>query len=151
MHNSNRCDFESIQFYSGSIRDAKFGNVATKEKHTLTKHALSFNKPTKVLMRNAHLIRNAYIADFMGVLLHYKFNPAFVEKSFKYAQEENYFNNSVVYKNYRRTLQETPELSLITEHTKKLDSIDDLIKEDFLFVGNQFKKELLEKQALSSH
>jgi hypothetical protein len=94
-------------------------------------------------MRNEHLIRNAVIADFSGVLLHYKFTNTFVSKALKYAEEENHWQDSYEYKKYRAAIQDNEDLSLKTSNFEELTGPDKLIEGGIYVISDQFDREFL--------
>lgn len=130
-----------IKEYYGGIRkivfviDEDLGPRSLK----LTKHPLIFlDKKIKIMEVNDHDVRKAHLADFSCVLFHYKFLSNFYEHSRRLAYEESYFNKSVEYKIYSKTLEQNPNLQIKQKSSKQIRNVNDLIVEKFLVISEEY-------------
>jgi len=141
LHPTNKLSNHKLNHCKGGIRSAIFGT-----NNTLTKHPMIRNKNGHPFFRNSHMPRKAHIADFTTVLFHYKFIASFMEKAFKYAQEENYAKYSYEYKLYRDALDSDNQLTLSTPGMEKYIDLKQLMEKGFLLVSDQYRDELLVKK-----
>lgn len=124
------------QVYNGGIRQTIFGNSST---FVLTKHPLVFlDGKTKPMFTNPHDVRYASIADISCVLLHYKFLGDFYQKTRQAVDEENYAKKSDAYKKYLKVLQENPQIKFKQKTAQQLQSINELIDNQFLAISNDY-------------
>lgn len=126
-----------LKLINGGIRKTVFNRNCL-----LTKETLFFAHPGTQL-KSSHLLNYANRADFTAVYLHYKFVEDFYAKTLEAVDRENHWNNSAEYKAYLSVLKEAKKeksvLSLLQPYSRKLESIDDLVEADFLFVSEQFR------------
>lgn len=107
----------------------------------LTRHPLIFmDERIKPMTHNGHWVDKARIADFTGVIFHYKFLSSFHQRAVQYAEEGGHGGDSIKYKRYLGVLEKTPDLQIKQETSKELHSVNDLVDEDFLTVSESYMK-----------
>ena len=124
----------SIKSYAGGIRKKLF-NISPN----LLKHPLLFYDKKIKTYYGSHSIVNAYVADISSILYHYKFTAKFMERVDKAIKEKNYYCSSIEYKAYKKGYENPIRADFSSNSLKKLKSIDDLIKNDFLQVTSSYK------------
>jgi len=126
-----------LKLMNGGIRKTTFNRNCF-----LTKETVFFAHPGTQL-KSSHLLNYANRADFSAVYLHYKFVEDFYAKTIEAVETENHWNDSAEYKAYLSVLAEVAEqksvLSLLQPHSRELESVDDLIEAEFLFVSDRFR------------
>jgi len=123
-----------IAIYFGGIRKTLFDVNAF-----ITKHPLFFlDTQIKPLFTGGHDTRYAHIADFTGVLLHYKFTSDFYERTVRAVQEENYADNSANYKKIYNVLKHNPDFQIKQDTSEELNNINELIDRGFLVVSEDY-------------
>ncbi|MEL6353811.1 MAG: glycosyltransferase family 2 protein [Cyanobacteria bacterium J06627_28] len=132
-------------FLYGGIRKTVFNQNCF-----LTKEALFFaGKHTK--LKSSHLLNRSRVADFSGLFLHYKFTDNFYTSTLHAVQAENHWQDSKEYKAYLSVLEKqaalspestatesTATLSLFQPSSRRLNDIDSLIDQGFLFASERF-------------
>ena len=132
---SNTYGSDEIAALSGGIRLTVFGSSAF-----LTKHPLVF-LDGKVKSAIPHWCRNARVADFTGVLFHYKFLDGLLHKQVAQAEERPSRGRSggdVRYKQYLEVLEKAPSHSIKTDTSKELKSVNDLVGTRVMTVSRQY-------------
>jgi hypothetical protein len=132
---SNTYGSNEIAALSGGIRLTVFGSSAF-----LTKHPLVF-LDGKVKSAIPHWCRNARVADFTGVLFHYKFLDGLLHKQAAQAEERPSRGRSggdVRYKQYLEVLEKAPSLSIKTDTSKALKNVNDLVGTRVMTVSRQY-------------
>lgn len=125
----------SVKMHRGGIRKTLFGT-----NNGLTKAPLIFLDHKIKPFVDFHHVKNANIADFTGVLLHYPFACSFQEKVYEAVQTDRYQQSaSYEYQMYWNKLIEAPDLIIKQETAHKLKSIDDLVN-GFLVVSENYEK-----------
>ncbi len=134
---------EEIEVLRGGIRKTLFGNNAT-----LIKHPLVFlDDRLKPMDLSDHWVGNARIADFTGVLLHYKFSNRLYEDARRAVEEKNRSDNGTRrYSKFLEVLEKNPTLQIHSETSKELESIDDLVNEGFVVISENYMT-LVESEA----
>lgn len=121
----------NIKIYKGGIRAQLFG----LKDIMLTKMPLLFYDDTLQPLLHQHFSDKVSIADVSSVLLHYKFTHLFKKQVQNAVRLEQYAYESSEYKKYLQALRNNSRLELKTPAAKKLISINQLIREDFLIVS----------------
>ncbi len=125
---------EEIQVLRGGIQTALTGTLAL-----LIKHPLMFvDDEIEVMNTSVHWVNKARVADFTGVIFHYKFVNDLRERAAQAAREESYGGSSARCKKYLEVLEETPDLQIKRETSKDLGSVNDLVDEQFLVVSEDY-------------
>jgi glycosyl transferase family 2 len=127
----NTYENKEIAVFSGGVRNTVFGN-----KTLLTKHPLVF-LDGEVRPAGPHWCGSARVADFTGVLFHYKFLEGFLHEQSKQAEIRT-GGGSARYKKYLEVLEKTPSLSIKNETSRELKSVNDLVGTQFVSVSRQY-------------
>ena len=131
---NNVFDNPDIECLAGGIRETVFGVVPR-----LTKFPLVFSDGrVKPVEESPHHIDNARIADFSGVLFHYKYVGHFREQAARAVREENHWNDSAQYKQYLEVLNKSPSLTLRRDTSQWFENVDDLLEQQFLVVSEDY-------------
>ena len=105
----------------------------------LTKHPLVF--PSKGLVYyHAHHVSQACTADMSAVLLHYKFVGDFHKYVRQIVAESSFSGESLEYKEYLRTIEESGSLQIYSEGDMEFDTVEDLLDQEFLTVSGDFRQ-----------
>ena len=104
----------------------------------LTKHPLVFSS-AELDFYHHHHISGARIADFSGVLLHYKYVGDFVAAFRRAVEEGSYWENSVEYRGYLTSFQADRRLGLHSNHARRLSEIEQLLEEGFVCASRRFR------------
>jgi glycosyltransferase involved in cell wall biosynthesis len=125
----------SIKMHWGGIRKTLFDT-----NNGLTKAPMIFiNNKIKPFV-DFHHVKNASIADFSCVLLHYPFACPFQEKVYEAVQTNRYQESaSDEYRMYWNKLMQVPDLIINQKTAHELKSVNDLIN-GFLIVSEKYKK-----------
>ena len=125
---------QEVNMHFGGIRKTLFGTS-----NGLTKAALVFVGKKIDLFVDCHHVKNAHIADFTCVLLHYPFISSFYEKVMEAVKTDRYaLSASHEYEMYWKRLQLDPDLNIKQETTCKLENLSDLIENGFLVVSPKY-------------
>lgn len=135
VNRSNKLGSPELKYMSGGIRKRIF-----ETENALVKYALARFYKGRPYLRTTHKILKGNIADFSGVLFHYKLIGSFVAKAFQYAEEGNHWKDSYEYKKYREALMQNDQLVLSTPGMEKFTSMDQLVENGFLVVSEQYNK-----------
>jgi hypothetical protein len=115
----------------------------------LIKHPLVFfDGEVRPVDFSEHWAGNAHIADFSGVLLHYKLLGSLYGLARQEVEERRYVNRHGKYDKYRKVLDASPELLIKRDTSRELESVNDLIgtqlavvsKEYVRFIGKESQK-----------
>jgi hypothetical protein len=128
---------DEIRTFSGGIRWTVFGTSTF-----LTKHPLVFlDGKVRPFAGGPHWHGNVRAADFTGVLFHYKFLDEHLHRYVaRMAQEEQHWNSAANYKRYLEVLENTPSLSIMTDTSRELKSVNDLVGTRLLTVSRQYMR-----------
>lgn len=131
----NEVSNEEIEVFRGGVQRTLFDHPGL-----LTKHPLVFlDEKVELMERSAHWVSGARVADFTGVLFHYKFLDGHFRESVAQAvREENRADNSRRYKLYLKALEEDPEMRIRREAARELGDVNDLISDQFLLVSGDY-------------
>lgn len=125
----------SIKMHWGGIRKTLFGT-----NNGLTKAPLIFIDNKIKSFVDFHHVKNANIADFSCVLLHYPFACSFQEKVYEAVQTDRYQQSaSHEYQMYLNKLVQAPDLVINQETAHKIKNINELIN-GFLVISEEYKK-----------
>jgi hypothetical protein len=131
---NNVFDNADMEILAGGIRETVFG-----VRPRLTKFPLVFSDGrVKSKQESSHQIDNARIADFSGVLFHYKFIGRFYDQTVQAVREENHWNDSAHYKQYLEVLDNNPGLTLKRDTSREIEGVDDLLEERFVVVSDDY-------------
>jgi hypothetical protein len=140
---------DEIAAFSGGVRLTVFGVNSF-----LTKHPLVFlDGDVNPVTPGPHWQSNARVADFTGVLLHYKFLDEHLHKQAAQAVREEHrkTEGTTWYKNILEVLEKNPNLSIKTEASKELKSVNDLVGTQFVSVSRQYMKFVESEEQRNGH
>ena len=126
---------EEIEVLRGGVRHEVF-NV----RPMLTKHPLVFlDDELRPMDLSDHWAGNASVADFTGVLLHYKLSNNLYETVQQEIRDRRQLNRQKDrYGEYFKVLDENPDLVLKTDSSRELESINDLVGTAFVNVSRRY-------------
>ena len=126
---------EEIAVLRGGVREEVF-NV----RPMLTKHPLVFfDDSLRPMDQSDHWAGNARVADFTGVLLHYKLSNSLYETVRQEIRDRRQLNRQKDrYGEYFKVLDKNPDLVLKSETSKELGNINDLVGTAFVNVSRQY-------------
>ena len=109
-------------------------------KALLLKHPLIFlDDELRPMDLSDHWVGNARIANFTGVLYHYKFTERFYEDVLRSVEERNRSDHGTRrYGKFLEVLEKKPYLEIRRETSKELESIDQLIADRFVVVSGEY-------------
>lgn len=84
------------------------------------------------LVENAHFVSRASVADVTAVLLHYKFDKRFRERTEEAVRRKNYYGGSSEYRRYQQALVQQPALSLDGAGAEPYCGTAQLVEKGFL-------------------
>lgn len=127
---------QNVYLHQGGIRKTLFNTD-----NGLTKAALIFVNDELIPFVEFHHVENAYIADLTTVLLHYPFVSSFAKKVEEAVRTDRYkLSASQEYKMYWERLKQNPSIDIKQETSQKLDNINSLLDNGFLFGSNNYKQ-----------
>jgi hypothetical protein len=107
----------------------------------LTKHPLVFlDDNLRPMDLSDHWAGNARIADFTGVLLHYKFVNGIYGQVRREIDERRDLSLNAKYDKYLKVLEHTPNLLMKNDTSKELKSVNELVGTRFVTVSKQYMK-----------
>jgi hypothetical protein len=126
---------DEIEEFRGGIRSTIFD-----AKPLLTKHPLVLlDGSVKPIDDSSHWVGNARVADLTCVLFHYKFLDGHLRKQAAQAvREEQYYENSAVYKRYLEVLDRNPSLHMKRATAREIKSVNDLVENQFLIASEDY-------------
>jgi hypothetical protein len=129
-----------IPFFKGGVRKFWFG----LDEISLTKFPLVRYRG-KLHWETIHHIKNAKVADFSTVLLHYKFRSDYVEFVNQAVFEKNFNRDSRDYKYYQKKVKQGLQQLKLPPNRQKLEDVDELISKEVLLVSSAYLEMVLEK------
>jgi hypothetical protein len=88
---------------------------------------------------SSHWVDNARIADFTGVVFHYKFlDERFRQQAEQAVREGHRWLDSGIYKKYLDVLNENPTLQIRQETSREIESVQDLLENGLLVVSDDY-------------
>src|SRR5215204_5744539 len=132
--NNNVLTNEEIKWFRDGIKTTLFGHRAMLSKHPL----VFFDDKIIPVDSTMHRISNARVADFTCVLFHYKLLDRLYEQALRAVAEKNYPNRHEKYEKYVTALEQNPELQIKQETARELNSVNDLVENQFLAVSGDY-------------
>jgi len=127
---------EEIEVHTHGIQNTVFGNNPP-----LTKHSLVFmDEKIKPSAFSPHDISEAQLANITCVLFHYKFLKNHLYEYVRQVVRDDRFWHGYArkYKEWMRVLEKNPELSVKGEGARELRSVNELVKNLFLVVSEEY-------------
>ncbi len=130
---NNTLESDEVERFSGGVREIVFGTAPT-----LTKYPLVFSDGRlKPFDGSGHWVDNARIADFTCVLFHYKFLDEHFRKQVTQVLRDGWDKFSE-YERYSKVLDRNPSLQVKQETSKEIESVNDLLENQFLVVSDDY-------------
>jgi hypothetical protein len=128
---------EEIEVLRGGVRERLF-----HVRPMLTKHPLVFlDEQLRPMDLSDHWAGNAHVADFTGVLLHYKLSNSLYETVRREIKDRRQLDRQKDrYGEYFKVLDRAPSLLLRTDASKELGSINELVGTPFVTVSRQYMR-----------
>lgn len=132
----NEASNEEIMILKGGVQKRIFSISPL-----LTKHPLVFlDGRLRPMDLSDHWAGNARVADFTGILLHYKLSDSLYELVRREMEERRYISRHGKYDKYFEILEGDPELLMVDDASKELGSVNDLVGTRFVSVSKQYMK-----------
>jgi len=96
-------------------------------------------------VENAHFVSGASVADVTSVLLHYKFDKRFRERTDEAVRRKNYYGGSSEYRRYQQALVQQPALSLDGAAAEQYRGTEQLIEAGFLHAPARYRERMREE------
>lgn len=136
--NYNQLADPKMRHYSGGIRSDIFKNKTCG--YLLSKHPLIFVNSKIEPAIHPHYCNKAFVADVQGVLKHYKFIGSFKDKVIHSLEAKDYcYYAELEYQEYYNVIKDKSKMSLYSRKSKKLETVDQLIREGFLRVSKAYR------------
>ncbi len=125
---------KNINLHWGGIRKTLFGT-----NNGLTKAALVFVDSKIHTFVSCHHVKNARVADFTGVLLHYPFTSIFYQKVKEAVETKRYLQSANhEYKMYFEKLQHDPDINIKQDTACQFKNMNYLVETNFLVVSDDY-------------
>jgi len=125
---------EEIELLWGGVHRRIFGGSPL-----LTKHPLVFlDERLKPMDLSDHWVGNARVADFTGLLLHYKLVDGIHEQVRREIEGRRDLNLGGKYDRYSGVLQETPSLLIKNAASKELGNVNDLVGTHLVTISRRY-------------
>jgi len=132
----NVLDNEEIKILKGGVTRRLFG-----VSQFLIKHPLVFlDDRLRPMDLSDHWVGNARIADFTGLLLHYKLAGDLYGLVRREMKERKYTNQMGKYDRFFRVLEESPNLTIKNETSRELKSVNDLVGTQIMPISRKYMK-----------
>lgn len=107
----------------------------------LTKHPLVFlDDEIRPMDLSDHWAGNARVADFTGILLHYKLSANLYGLVRREMEERRYISRHGKYDKYAKVLEEAPSVLITSETSKELESVNDLVGSRIMSLSKQYMR-----------
>jgi hypothetical protein len=128
---------EEIEVLRGGVRERLF-----HVRPMLTKHPLVFlDEKLRPMDLSDHWAGNAHVADFTGVLLHYKLSNSLYETVRREIKDRRQLNRKKDrYGEYFKVLDKAPSLVMKDSTSKELESVNELVGTAFVTVSRQYMR-----------
>ena len=123
-----------VPILRGGIRRALFGMNSLLIKHPL----IFLDGSLKPVDLSEHWVGDARLADFTGVLLHYKLLNGLYAAVRREVESRNYPNRWGKYDRYLKVLEAAPSLEIKAETARELGSTDDLVGTRFMVLSEAY-------------
>ena len=132
----NEASNEEIKVLQGGVQRRLF-NLSPM----LTKHPLVFlEEGVRPVDLSEHWVGGARLADFSGVLLHYKLSADLYGLARREVEKRTYPNRHGKYDKYVEILESASQLLLKDETSRQLQSTDELLGTQFMVLSEKYMK-----------
>jgi glycosyltransferase involved in cell wall biosynthesis len=130
----NTLSNEEIVILKGGIQKRVF-----QVSPLLIKHPLVFlDDEIRPMDLSDHWAGNARIADFTGVLLHYKLSANLYGLVRREVEERRYISRHGKYDKYAKVLEEVPGVLIKSDTSRELESVNDLVGSRIVSLSKQY-------------
>ena len=136
-----------VPILRGGTRRTLFGMNSLLIKHPL----IFLDGKLKPMDLSEHWVGDARLADFTGVLLHYKLLNGLYAAVRREVERRNYPNRWRKYDRYLKVLEETPSLEIKTETARELGSTNDLVGTRFMVLSEDYMRFVREEDRRMGH
>lgn len=136
----NQFDGQATPCYTGGLRLQAFSADPLLTKFPLTRREGGRGP----LIENAHFVSGASVADVTSVLLHYKFDKRFRERTDEAVRRKNYYGGSSEYRRYQQALAQQPALSLDGAAAQRYCDPAQLVEAGFLYASPRYRERVRE-------
>ncbi len=123
-----------VPILRGGIRRTLFGMNSLLIKHPL----IFLDGGLKPVDLSEHWVGDARLADFTGVLLHYKLLNGLYAAVRREVEVRNYPNRWGKYDRYLKVLEGSPELAIKAETARELENTNDLVGTRFMVLSREY-------------
>ena len=138
---------EEIKILWGGVQRRLFGVGPLLTKHPL----VFFDDKLRPMDLSDHWVGNARIADFTGVLLHYKFVNGIHEQVRREIDERRDLSLNDKYDKYLKVLEQTPILLMKNDTSRELKSVNELVGTRLVTVSRQYMRFVEWEEQKNSH
>ena len=125
-----------VPILRGGIRRTLFGLNSLLIKHPL----IFLDGKLKPMDLSEHWVGHARLADFTGVLLHYKLLNGLYAAVRREVESRNYPNRWRKYDRYLMVLEEDPKLAIKTKTARELESTNELVGTRFMLLSEEYMR-----------
>jgi hypothetical protein len=125
---------EGIMILKGGVQKGIFNVSPLLIKHPL----IFFDGEIRPMDLSDHWAANARVADFTGVLLHYKISANLYEMVRREVEERRYISRGGKYDKYYEVLSGAPDLVIRGDASMELKSVDELVGSRLVAVSRQY-------------
>jgi hypothetical protein len=125
-----------VPILRGGTRHTLFGMNSLLIKHPL----IFLDGKLKPMDLSEHWVGDARIADFTGVLLHYKLLNRLYDAVRREVESRNYPNRWGKYDRYLKVLEGAPSLTIKTETARELEGTNDLVGTRFMVLSEEYMR-----------
>ena len=122
----------STALYFGGIRDTLYGNNCL-----LTKHSFFLPREGLDLFPHVHFVNRARLADLSCVMRHYKLTSNALNIAIQ--NRQGFSTNAKGYDDFIIFLTKRTDHQIKRDSAANLESVNDLVKSNFLFISEQYK------------
>lgn len=126
----------------GGIRKTAFGISPKLTKYPL----LRWSAGARPGLKTSHAYATGRPADLTTLLRHYKFDRGFLNQCAHAVKHEHYWNNSMEYKSYLQTMENSPEFTFNPQNPKPGEGIEQLIEDGFINSSENYQQHVSSKK-----
>jgi hypothetical protein len=123
-----------IEILQGGVQNRLFNLHPMLIKHPL----IYYDGQLTPVDLSEHWAGNARVADISGVLLHYKLSKSLYGLVRRETVEQRYVNRHGKYQKYLKVLDAAPELTIKSDTSRELKSVNDLIGTQFANISEEY-------------
>lgn len=132
----NEASNEEIKILQGGVQRRLFDLSPMLTKHPL----VLLEEGVRPVDLSEHWVGGARLADFSGVLLHYKLSANLYGLARREMEKRTYPNRHGKYDKYVKILESASQLVLKSETSRELQSMDELLGTQFMVLSEEYMK-----------